>query len=90
MEESKNNVTEQPVISEKTTTKKPSEIKKIINEVEVEEQKIVEEVKFHVRDFLLKTKAMRDEFNIFEKKFFSLGVKTIEEWEKLTGLISKK
>lgn len=89
MEETIKNVDDsavaQPTTTTSTTTSTTTQKSK-----EVELVKVVEEVKFHVRDFLLTTKAMRDEFNILEKKFLAFGLKTIAEWEKLTGLGVKK
>lgn len=51
-------------------------------------QSQVEKV-LHIRDFLNLTKALRDEFNIFEKKYRLAEPKIVSEWEKITGLIAK-
>lgn len=71
---------------EKNTTSEVAEIP-AIDPTPVEQQV---NVPLHIRDFLHLTKALRDDFTIFEKKYESSGTKEIPEWQKLTGLKANK
>lgn len=45
-----------------------------------------DEVEYHVYDFVIRTKLNRNAQEVIEKKYSNSGLKTIKEWEELTGV----
>lgn len=64
--------------------KKIKEVEKIQEEI-IEKSIEIEEEQFHIYDFLIRTKLTRNQEDIFVKKYESAGLKTIKEWQDLTG-----
>ncbi len=50
------------------------------------EKPVVDKQEYHVIDFLNRCKINRNQYEIYMKKYESAGVKTLVEWEVVTGL----